>query len=131
MTTLVDASVLLDLITEDERWMAWSGAALEDRAAAGPLVINPLIYAEVSLAYDTIEALDEALLDLIRLPLPYAAGFLAARCFLDYRTAGGVRCSPLPDFYIGAHAAIAGYALLTRDRGRYGTYFPRLEIISP
>ena len=131
MTTLVDASVLLDLITEDERWRAWSGAALEDRAAAGPLVINPLIYAEVSLAYDTIEALDEALLDLIRLPLPYAAGFLAARCCLDYRRAGGVRRSPLPDFYIGAHAAIAGYALLTRDRGRYGTYFPRLEIISP
>ena len=64
-------------------------------------------------------------------PLPYAAGFLAARCFLDYRRAGGVRRSPLPDFYIGAHGAIAGYALLTRDRGRYGTYFPRLEILSP
>lgn len=131
MTTLVDANVLLDVITEDKRWMDWSAAAVRACAARGPLAINPIIYAEVSLGYDTIEALDEALGDLVRLPLPYEAGFVAARCFLEYRRAGGARRSPLPDFYIGAHAAVNGHVLLTRDTGRYRTYFPRLEIVSP
>lgn len=131
MTTLVDANVLLDVITEDERWMSWSCDALATAAGTGPLAINPIVYAEVSLGYDAIEALDDALDGLVRLALPYEAGFLAARCFLTYRRAGGTRRSPLPDFYIGAHAAIEGHKLLTRDRGRYRSCFPRLPIISP
>jgi predicted nucleic acid-binding protein len=131
MTTLVDANVLLDVITEDEQWMRWSADALSAAASQGDLAINPIVYAEVSLGYDTIEALDEAVRGLTRLPLPYEAGFLAARCYLRYRKAGGTRRSPLPDFYVGAHAAVAGHDLLTRDSARYRTYFPRLRIISP
>lgn len=131
MTTLVDADVLLDVITEDEQWMSWSADALSAAAAQGDLAINPIVYAEVSLGYDTIEALDEALQELTRLALPYEAGFLAARCYLRYRKSGGTRRSPLPDFYIGAHAAIEGHDLLTRDSSRYRSYFPRLRIISP
>lgn len=131
MTTLVDANVLLDVITEDKRWMSWSADALAEAAAHGDLAINPIVYAEVSLAYDTIEALDAALLGFTRLALPYEAGFLAARCYLRYRKAGGARRSPLPDFYIGAHAAVEGYELLTRDDARYRDYFPRLRIVAP
>ena len=131
MTTLVDASVLLDVITEDEQWMSWSAGALSAAAAQGDVAINPIVYAEVSLGYDAIEALDEALRGLTRLALPYEAGFLAARCFLRYRESGGTRRSPLPDFHIGAHAAVEGHALLTRDSRRFRGYFPRLQIISP
>jgi predicted nucleic acid-binding protein len=131
MTTLVDANVLLDVITEDERWLSWSADALSTAAAQGALAINPIVYAEVSLGYDTIEAIDEVLRGITRLPLPYEAGFLAARCYLRYRKSGGTRRSPLPDFYIGAHAAVEDHDLLTRDRGRYRSYFPRLRIISP
>jgi predicted nucleic acid-binding protein len=115
VTTLVDANVLLDVITEDKRWMSWSADALTEAAARGDLAINPIVYAEVSLGYDTIEALDAALSGFTRLPLPYEAGFLAARCYLRYRKRGGAHRSPLPDFYVGAHAAIAGDELLTRD----------------
>jgi predicted nucleic acid-binding protein len=131
MTTLVDANVLLDVITEDKRWMSWSADALTEAAARGDLAINPIVYAEVSLGYDTIEALDAALLGFTRSPLPYEAGFLAARCYLRYRKAGGVRRSPLPDFYIGAHAAIEQHELLTRDDARYRSYFPTLRIVAP
>lgn len=131
MTTLVDSNVLLDVIGEDPTWADWSAAQIAAAAAGGPIAINPIIYAEISLGYDTVEALDDATRDLVRLPLPFAAGFLAARCFVRYRRAGGVRRSPLPDFYIGAHAALDGHALLTRDAARYRTYFPRLELISP
>lgn len=131
MTTLVDANVLLDIITEDSRWLAWSSQALADAAATGDVAINPIVYAEVSLAYDTIESLDAAMDGFARLPLPYAAGFLAARCFLRYRKAGGTRRSPLPDFYIGAHAAIEGFTLLSRDGARYRSYFPRLALVTP
>ena len=131
MTTLVDANVLLDVITEDKRWMSWSADALAEAAARGELAINPIVYAEVSLGYDTIEALDAALLGFVRLPLPYEAGFLAARCYSRYRKAGGARRSPLPDFYIGAHAAIERHELLTRDDARYRSYFPGLRIVAP
>jgi predicted nucleic acid-binding protein len=131
MTTLVDANVLLDVITENERWRSWSAGALTEAAAVGDLAIDPIVYAEVSLGYDTIEALDAALLGFTRLPLPYEAGFLAARCYVRYRKAGGARRSPLPDFYIGAHAAIEGHELLTRDETRYRSYFPSLAIIAP
>jgi predicted nucleic acid-binding protein len=97
------------------------------------LVINALVYAEVSIGFDTIEALEDALpRDLYRREeLPYEAAFLAGKAFQRYRQAGGARRSPLPDFYIGAHAAVAGYRLLTRDSGRYRTYFPRLGLIAP
>lgn len=131
MTTLVDANVLLDIIAEDPRWLDWSSDAIISAAARGQVAINPVIYAEVSLGYDTIEALDEALEGLARLALPYEAGFLAARCFIRYRHAGGARRSPLPDFFIGAHAAVSGLDLLTRDAARYRTYFPRLQLIAP
>ncbi len=131
--TLVDSNVLLDVLTEDPAWFAWSAAALADAADAGRLAINPLIYAEVSVGFDTIEALEDALppAEFTRLPLPWEAGFLAGKCFLRYRREGGTRRSPLPDFYIGAHAAIAGLTLLTRDPRRYRRHFPRLRLRAP
>ena len=96
-------------------------------------LISPVIYAEVSIGYTTIEALDAALPSALyrRDPLPWEAGFLAGKCFLSYRRRGGVRNSPLPDFYIGAHAAIGQFALLTRDAARYRSYFPAIEILAP
>jgi predicted nucleic acid-binding protein len=97
------------------------------------LVINPIIFAEVSIGYSSIEDLEEVVpADVFRRePLPYEAAFLAGKCFLAYRRRGGVRISPLPDFYIGAHAAVRGYRLLTRDAARYRTYFPTVELIAP
>ena len=117
MTTLVDSNVILDIFTEDSEWLDWSAAMLARLAETGRLVINPLIYAEVSLRFDRIEDLDESLPPdyFIREPLPWEAAFLAARAFVKYRRRGGAQRHRLPDFYIGAHAAVAGYALLTRD----------------
>jgi predicted nucleic acid-binding protein len=131
--TLVDSNVLLDIATSDPEWAAWSEAALSNAANSGSLVINPLVYAEVSVGFATIEDLDDALpTDLYtRAPLPYEAGFLAGKAFLAYRRRGGTKSTPLPDFYIGAHAAISGYRLLTRDGQRYRTYFPTIELIAP
>ena len=131
--TLVDSNVLLDVLTEDARWFAWSSEALGRRAGEAALVINPIIYAEVSIGFARIEELDEALkaAGFERRPLPWEAAFLAGKCFQRYRRRGGARTSTLPDFYIGAHAAVSGLALLTRDAARYRTYFPRLEVISP
>jgi predicted nucleic acid-binding protein len=131
--TLVDSNVILDIATEDEEWLDWSASMLTAAVERGPLVINPIIYAEVSGGFDTIEALDEALSPEVytRAPLPWDAAFLAARVFRDYRRRGGTRTSTLPDFFIGAHAAVAGLTLLTRDARRYRTYFPRLRIIAP
>ncbi len=133
MTTLVDSNVILDVVTEDADWVDWSASMLARAAESGRLVINPLVYAEVSCGFDRIEALDEALpLEyFVREPLPWAAAFLAGKIFLQYRRSGGVRSVPLPDFFIGAHAAVAGYTLLTRDARRFSTYFPRLQIIAP
>lgn len=130
---LVDSSVLLDIATNDPNWSTWSGEALAECAEHAPLVINPIIYAEVSIRYSTMEALDAALLPALyqRESLPWEAGFLAGKCFLQYRRRGGARTSPLPDFYIGAHAAIGNLALLTRDAARYHSYFPRLEMLAP
>lgn len=130
---LVDANVLIDISTEDGDWADWSADALMRAGQDARLVINPLIYAELSVAHGRIETL-EALLpqDVFhREALPWPAAFLAGKAFLAYRRRGGARRSPLPDFYIGAHAAIRGYRLLTRDRGRYATYFPTLEVIAP
>ena len=133
MPTLVDSNVILDVTTDDADWGDWSAAMLTQAAHEGRLVINPLIYAEVSCGYDRVEDLDEALPSdyFVREPLPWAAGFLAGKAFLRYRQRGGRRPAPLPDFYIGAHAALAGYTLLTRDARRYRTCFPRLRIICP
>lgn len=132
-TTLVDANVLLDIATEDPNWFEWSASALTKAANEGRLIINPIIYAEVSIGFPTIEGLDAALPPTLfeREPLPYEAGFLAGKAFLAYRRRGGVRSLPLPDFYIGAHAAIAGHHLLTRDAKRFRTYFPKLRLIAP
>jgi len=133
VTVLVDSNVLLDVATEDARWGEWSSSALAKVADTEPLAINPLIYAEVSIRYETIEELEEVLPAeaFRREPLPYEAGFLAGKAFLAYRRRGGRRSSPLPDFYIGAHAAVAGYRLLTRDASRYRTYYPSLDLIDP
>jgi len=130
---MIDANVLIDVLTRDPTWFAWSAEALERAADQGTLVINPIIYSEVSLGFDRIEDLDAALPATFfrREPLPWEAGFLAGRCFLQYRRAGGARRSPLPDFYIGAHASLAGLTLVTRDAARYRSYFPRLQIVAP
>jgi predicted nucleic acid-binding protein len=130
---LVDANVLLDVMTEDVRWLAWSAEAIERAADRYRLVINPVIYAEVSIRYSRIEDLDAALPKtmLDREAIPYEAAFLAGKTFLAYRRRGGTKSSPLPDFLIGAHAAVAGYSLMTRDAARYRTYFPKLSLIAP
>jgi predicted nucleic acid-binding protein len=130
---LVDSNVILDVATNDVHWGAWSTDMLASAADESILVINPLIYAEVSVGFDSIEELDEVLPTEVfrRDPLPFEAAFLAGKAFLAYRRRGGHKASPLPDFYIGAHAAIAGLRLLTRDARRYRTYFPKLEIIAP
>ena len=131
--TLVDANVLLDVLTEDSTWLSWSMEALVDAAESGPLWINPIIYAEVSVRFSRIEELEDALPpeDYRRAQLPWEAAFLAGKAFVDYRRSGGTRTSTLPDFYIGAHAAVADIALLTRDGGRYRTYFPTVSLIIP
>ncbi len=125
--------MLLDVVTNDAAWCEWSGQMLALAGDAGRLVINPIIYAEVSTGFDRIEELDEAVpaSEFDREPLPYEAGFLAGKAFLAYRRRGGERRSPLPDFYIGAHAAIRGYRLLTRDAARYRASFPTLHLITP
>jgi predicted nucleic acid-binding protein len=130
---LVDSNVLLDIATNDPDWGDWSAHALAEAVEYTGLVINPIVYAEVSIGYTTIEALEAALPASLyqREPLPWEAGFLAGKCFLRYRRRGGSRTSPLPDFYIGAHAAIGQLALLTRDAARYRTYFPAIEILAP
>jgi len=130
--TLVDSNVLLDLFTEDPRWREWSETQLADALDRGPTLINPIIYAEISISFERIEELERALpQELKREALPWEAAFLAGKRFLEYRRRGGERRSPLPDFYIGAHAAVTCRTLLTRDAGRYRSLFPRLKLISP
>jgi predicted nucleic acid-binding protein len=130
---LIDSNVLLDLMTEDPEWFAWSAAAVARAADSSRIVINAVIYAEVSVRYSRIEDLEDALpREMIeREAIPYEAGFLAGKAFLTYRRRGGDKRSPLPEFLIGAHAAVAGYRLLTRDAARYRTYFPGLGLIAP
>lgn len=131
--TLVDSNILLDVLTEDPRWMDWSIEALAEAAEAGPLYINPIIYSEVSIRFTTVEALDGALpsQDYRREAIPWAAAFLAGKVFLDYHQNKGTKPTTLPDFFIGAHAAVADLELLTRDVSRYHTYFPTVELVSP
>jgi predicted nucleic acid-binding protein len=130
---LVDSNVLFDIAMNDAKWAEWSSQAVGVCREYSELIINPIIYAEVSVSFTRIEALDEALDPEVyqREPLPWEAGFLAGKCYLAYRRRGGTRTAPLPDFYIGAHAAVRNLALLTRDAARYRTYFPSLEIIHP
>jgi len=129
---LVDSNVLLDLLTEDPTWATWSETRLAKAFDAGQVVINPIVYAEISVAFERIETLEDALPpELGREDLPWEAAFLAGKCFIDYRRRGGTRRSPLPDFYIGAHAAVTGRTLLTRDTKRYRTLLPTLRLISP
>ena len=130
---LVDSNVILDILTEDPQWFEWSAKTLVEQYNQGSLVINPIVYAEISIGFNQPEELEAALPEIFlrRDPLPYAAAFLAGQSFLDYRRRGGERRSPLPDFYIGAHAAISGMTLLTRDVNRYRTYFPSVPLITP
>lgn len=129
---LVDANVLLDILTADPRWAVWSAEKLE-RALPQGLAINPVIYAEIAVGFRSEAELEAALdlPDLERLTLPYEAAFRARHAFVQYRRQGGNRRSPLPDFYIGAHAEVEGMTLLTRDAARYRTYFPKLRMIVP
>jgi predicted nucleic acid-binding protein len=130
--TVVDANVLLDLFTTDPVWMVWSKDALAAALDAGPVIVNPIVYAEISIRFERIEELENALPGQIeREALPWEAAFLAGKCFREYRRRGGRRRSPLPDFYIGAHAAITGRALLTRDPTRYRSLLPSLTLVSP
>jgi hypothetical protein len=129
--TLVDTNVLLDIITQDKTWASWSEAALRKAAEHSTLAINPIIFAEVSMKFARIEDADAALVDFAREPLPYEAGFLTGKAFLAYKKRGGSKRSPMPDFYVGAHALLGRMALLTRDAARYRTYFPALTIIAP
>jgi len=131
--TLVDTNVLLDLVTDDPKWSDWSIAQLEAASIEGPLLINDVIYAELAVRYERIETLEafveEAGLDMR--PIPKPALFLAGKVFTQYRKAGGTRTGVLPDFFIGAHAAVQQLPLLTRDVGRYRSYFPSLKLIAP
>ena len=129
---LVDTNVILDTINYDERWSLWSIKTLENCSDKYQLAINPIIYAELSVGFEKIEDLEEALSLYEKLPLLYEAGFLAGKAFLNYRRDNlGQKTAPMPDFYIGAHAALLQIPLITRDIRRYQTYFPTLELIKP
>jgi len=130
---MVDSKVLLDLLEEDEAWFDWSARQIQEPANRSVLIINPVIYAEISVGFLRIDELESVLQpDLFeRRPIPWEAAFLAGKCFASYRKLGGVRRSPLPDFFIGAHAAVEGLTLLTRDTTRYRTYFPTISLIAP
>jgi predicted nucleic acid-binding protein len=131
--TLIDSNVIIDILDADPTWSEWSGERVRQARRAGNAIINPLIYAEVAGAYSAQSEADRALSPAVyrREPLPWDAAFNAGRIFRTYRGQGGLKRSPLPDFYIGAHAEMRGYALLTRDPRRYRKYFPTLKIIAP
>ncbi len=130
---LVDANVLIDIFTNDKAWADWSEQALADAATSDNIAINPIIYAEISIAFKTVEPLDNALqqLGINLVELPYPAAFIAGKAFIQYRQKGGLKRSPLPDFYIGAHAQFESLLLLTHDTKRYRTYFPKVNLIAP
>ncbi len=131
--TLVDSNVLLDVFTEDPAWLEWSAQSLAAAVESGPVYVNPIVYAEVSVRFAHIEDLDDVLPPgtFRRAALPWSAAFLAGKVFTAYRRRGGIAQVPLPDFFIGAHAAIGDLALLTRDVGRYRTCFPTVELLAP
>jgi predicted nucleic acid-binding protein len=131
--TLVDSNVLIDVFADDSSWAGWSERALVGAGDGGPVFVNQVIYAEISVGFPTVEECEWAVeaRGIERISLPWSAAFLAGRAFSDYRRRGGAKRSPLPDFFIGAHAAVEGLRLLTRDPSRYRTYFPTVELISP
>jgi predicted nucleic acid-binding protein len=133
MTTLVDSNVVIDFLHPDSEWNDWSASMLENAGEAGLIAINTIIYAEISVTFDDLDDVELALPDeyFVRAAIPWEAAFLAGRAFQKYRKRGGVKRSPLPDFFIGAHAAVAEMTLLTRDPRRYRSYFPKLKIVSP
>ncbi|MBR0558170.1 type II toxin-antitoxin system VapC family toxin [Ciceribacter sp. L1K23] len=133
MATLIDTNVLVDIAVRDPKWLDWSRSAVSRAATTDTLIINPVIYAEFSVRYDDIEAVDELLppSEFRREGVPWDAAFAAGVAFRRYRLAGGRRDRVLPDFLIGAHAAIRGYTILTRDPRGYRTYFPMVDVISP
>jgi predicted nucleic acid-binding protein len=129
---MVDTNILLDIYTRDRLWEGRSAAAIASAADSDVLVINPIIYAELSVGILNIEELDEFLgADFRRDALPWEAAFVAGKAFLAYRRRGGSKTAPLPDLYIGAHAAVQGMSILTRDPNRYISYFPSVAIIEP
>lgn len=131
--TFIDSNILLDIANADPHWGHWSAGKLSYWADRGTLVINAIVYAEVSISYDRIEELQAFLAgeEIVVEELPLEAAFSAGKCYRAYRRRGGTRTAPLPDFFIGAHAAMRGYQLLTRDPRRYRTYFPGLALICP
>ena len=131
--TLVDSNILLDIMTEGQEWADWSEQQLDRAALRGPLVVNDVIYAEISARFSDFETLDALLdeYDIEVVPMPRAALFLAGKIFLKYRSAGGARTGVLPDFFIGAHAAVLKIPILTRDTKRYRTYFSSVTLIAP
>ncbi len=133
MSIMVDSCVYLDIFTRDPHWFEWSFAAMEEAVAAGPIVLNPIIYAEIPIRFDRIEHLDSLLPeDTFKYQeAPLEAAFLAGKCFVEYRRQGGQRTVPLPDFFIGAHASVSGIPLVTRDTTRFRHYFPRLRLVAP
>jgi len=130
---LVDTNVLLDLVTNDPRWAGWSQEQLDFAAARDEVAINDIVYADLSTGYSRIEELDQLIrgTKLISAPIPRAALFLAGKAFRRYRSAGGTKTGVLPDFFLGAHAVVSQSALITRDTGRYRTYFPAITLIAP
>ena len=131
--SMLDSNIHLDIITRDPIWYDWSTAALDAAVRRGRVVINQVIYAELASGFHTANELSRAIpaSDIERESIPWEAAFLAGRAFVQYRRSGGARPAPLPDFYIGAHAAVAGYTLLTRDPLRYRHYFPKLKVVAP
>lgn len=131
--TLVDTNVLVDVLGADSVWEEWSASELERAAESGHLLVNHVVFAELSAGFADIESLDAALVDAdcVKTEMPWSAAYLAGRAFFQYRQRGGTKTAPLPDFFIGAHAAVSKYRLLTRDAARYRTYFPTVEVIAP
>ena len=129
---IVDSNIILDIVTKDPDWYDWSASQLETLAEDHKLLINDIVYSEISISFEYIEELEDILADnFIIQPIPREALFLAGKIFIKYKNAGGTKTSTLPDFFIGSHASILNVALLTRDKKRYKNYFPKLEIIAP
>jgi predicted nucleic acid-binding protein len=133
MSVIVDSNIILDILTEDKEWYDWSSEQLINLSEDNELIINQVIYSEISIRFSSIEDLDDVISEsgFKCENLPWEASFLAGKCFMQYKKNSGAKSSPLPDFYIGAHAAITKRPILTRDKARYKTYFNRLKIISP
>ena len=130
---LIDTNVLVDVLQDDPQWAEWSIEQLRAQAKIHELVINPVIYAELSLSFSTLESLERVVanMELTMREIPRPALFLAGKAYLQYRRRGGSKGQVMPDFFIGAHAAVEGWPLLTRDASRFRTYFPRLEVVAP